>query len=136
MLRIFTDRSFIPKDMDFIFNVESSFDIDGVLKPSEFTDKVLGFVEEGRYLDSDSFIDRFGYKLNISELSTTSKILFLAKEYPNKCINAIELGKAGHALLPLLDNACLYVGNGWNYLAEILCSTKTQHELNGEVRIW
>ena len=136
MLRIFTDRNLIPKDIDFVLNVEASFMMNVDFKKTQFVEKVLDSIEEGRYLNSDSFIDRFGYKLNISELSTTSKILIMANEYPNKCINAVELGKAGHALVPLLKDACLYVGDGWNYLSEILCSTKTQHELNGEVRAW
>lgn len=49
-------------------------------------------IEHGKYNDSNSFIDRFGYKLYLSELSTGCKAALCVINNPDLQINLIECG--------------------------------------------
>lgn len=53
---------------------------------------VISKIEQGKYNDDISFIDRFGYKLYLSELSTGCKAALCVINKPNMQINLIECG--------------------------------------------
>lgn len=54
--------------------------------------EVISKIEQGRYNDDSSFIDRFGYKLYLSELSTGCKAALCVLNKPDLQINLIECG--------------------------------------------
>ena len=53
---------------------------------------VISKIEQGKYNDENSFIDRFGYKLYLSELSTGCKAALCVLNRPDILINLIECG--------------------------------------------
>lgn len=54
--------------------------------------QILQLVEHASYHDKDSFIDRFGYKLHLSELSTGCKAALVVAHFPNQIVDLIECG--------------------------------------------
>lgn len=54
---------------------------------------VISKIENGKYNDESSFIDRFGYKLYLSELSTGCKAALCVLNKPDVQINLIECGR-------------------------------------------
>lgn len=135
MLHLYTDRKFIPKDVEFVFDADAYF-IMCKFNKSEFVEEVLDKVECAKYLDNNSFIDRFGYRVYSSCLSITSKILLDIYESPNKCINAIEIGEIGLSILSSMDTGYVHIGEAWNVLSEIMFDLRKSCELNGEVIVW
>ena len=59
---------------------------------SDFCKRVVSGIDRGTYLNSTSFIDRFGYKLYSKFLSTTSKALICLDEFPDRVVNFCEVG--------------------------------------------
>lgn len=62
------------------------------IKGTEEEKAVIAKIEQGKYNDDNSFIDRFGYKLYLSELSTGCKAALCVINKPNMQINLIECG--------------------------------------------
>lgn len=54
--------------------------------------EVISKIEHGKYNDDSSFIDRFGYKLYLSELSTGCKAALCVLNKSDLQINLIECG--------------------------------------------
>lgn len=54
--------------------------------------EVIKLIEKGDLIDGYSFIDRFGYKLFLKELSTGCKAAICVIENPDRIINLIECG--------------------------------------------
>lgn len=54
--------------------------------------EVISKIEQGTYNDENSFIDRYGYKLYLSELSTGCKAALCVLNKPDVQINLIECG--------------------------------------------
>ena len=68
-----------PEGMD--LDVERVFA--GVsLTGSESEKQVIEFIEEGKYLDNLSFIDRFGYRLHASSLAQELRRCYLCCIFP------------------------------------------------------
>ena len=89
-LIVYTKKSQFSKE-DFILDVNSSFkgcNFSG----SDFCKRVVSDIDRGTYLNSTSFIDRFGYKLYSKFLSTTSKALICLDEFPDRVVNFCEVG--------------------------------------------
>lgn len=53
---------------------------------------VMQMIDGATYNDSESFVDRFGYKLHLSELSTGCKAALVVIHNPDKIVNIIECG--------------------------------------------
>ena len=53
---------------------------------------IIKFIENGTYNNDYSFIDRFGLKLDISEMSTGCKAALCVANNPKKVFNLIECG--------------------------------------------
>lgn len=79
----------IPSDT--INDAEMAFDMIK-LTGDEIDRKLVHFVEEGEYLDSFWFIDRFGCKCSISDMSTGCRAALAVHHNPNTPINFDEVG--------------------------------------------
>lgn len=90
MLNIYFKDEHIP-DIDVINDIEKEF---CKIKLSGTADekRVIQLIESGTYNDSDSFIDRFGFKLHNSEMSTGCKAALACLNRPDKLVNLIECG--------------------------------------------
>lgn len=86
-LNVYFDTA--PDNIPLVHDVEEHFTR---LKPSGtmLDRQLIQAVEEGRYLNYYSFIDRFGFKLRISELSTGCKAALCVANCPDKVIDLIE----------------------------------------------
>lgn len=94
MLKIeFIDNTtvFKPYDETDIFDIETDFCTCKVID-NDVNRAIISEVEQGAYLDSTSFIDRFGYKLYNSELSTGCKAALLVANNPDKRVWLVETG--------------------------------------------
>ena len=106
-------------------DVNAQFVIRGKIYDDDVTRRVLRDIEHAQYLSSSEFIDRFGYKLHASNLSTGTKALLLAT-HTNDVICFDECGGniIGEAIklstecdmniyisYPLLDNEVLLNGD-------------------------
>lgn len=89
MLNIFIDK---VNDTDrLVQDVEKQFDMIKLLG-TELDKEIISCIEHGEYYDKNSFIDRFGNKLDISELSTGCKAALCVVNCPHFIINLIECG--------------------------------------------
>lgn len=91
MLHIYLDK--IPSSLQYnlVNDVEKQFA--GIrLACTDKEKKVVKEIEKGILLDSYSYIDRFGYKLYTSELSTGCKAALCVLNFPDKIINLAECG--------------------------------------------
>lgn len=91
MLRIYLDKVPDSLQCNLVNDVEKQFA--GIHLAC--TDKEKRFVKEiekGTLIDSYSYIDRFGYKLYTSELSTGCKAALCVLNFPDKIINLAECG--------------------------------------------
>lgn len=71
---------------------------------------LLEKLEQASYLNISEFIDRYGYKLPLSCLSTGMKIL-LEVINSDKCIYGLELGQNAFELLIQSANGTIYFDN-------------------------
>ncbi len=90
MLNILLGEENRPID-NFIYDVEKITYAVGI-PDTVLSRYLLKELECATYLDTNSFIDKDGYKLPVTFMSNGLKIL-LAVEYSGKCINGIELGQ-------------------------------------------
>ena len=96
MLNILLGVSNKPKD-NYIHDAEKFIYKVGILD-NEISRVILEEIEEAEYLNASDYIDRYGYKLPITLLSTGSKIL-LEVANSNYIINGLELGQNAFDLL-------------------------------------
>ena len=73
-------------------DVEALFKSISLVK-NDFNIKVIEEIEQGTYNDEISFIDRFGFKLYLSNMSTGSKAAICVNTIQDKIINCVECGK-------------------------------------------
>lgn len=100
-LNIYTTMDKVPKDTRFVFDVEAHI-INCGIEDNDFNRMVLKEIEKGSYRDRTRFIDRFGDKLNMFDLSTSSKVLICVNSFPNEVINGVEMGdNCGNCLFKL-----------------------------------
>ena len=91
MLQIKLDINNQLGQLDCIADVEELFKkIKITGKPEER--RAIELLEQGRYLDENGFIDRFGYKLRLSELSTGCKAILCVLNTPDQWIDTKECG--------------------------------------------
>lgn len=61
-------------------------------KKDDYTVKALKEIEQATYNDEYSFIDRFGFKLYLKNMSTGCKAALCVHEFPDTVINTAECG--------------------------------------------
>ena len=149
MLKIFIRDEPYPDGIEIIDNIEAAF-VKYKFKNTEFERSILRVIENATIYNTNSFVDRFGNKLPISDLSTGTKAALLINAYPDKLIDTIECGlnalssilslcKDGNILmhdyqthLPYVDDvnpmvdACLdqYRFDNLDRLCEYLCNER------------
>ncbi len=105
MLRLYLDD--IPSNIKFIDDVEKKF-ASLFLKCTDKEKEIVSKIEQGELIDSISFIDRFGYKLYTSELSTGCKAALCVLNCPDCVINLVECGlNARDAIISLCDEGAV-----------------------------
>jgi hypothetical protein len=138
MLRIYTDKKLL--DVPMIYDCDSAFE--GIkLTNIDFTNRVLGEIELGEYVDEDTFKDRFGRNMYISNLSTSSKILLLASKCDNYALFCDEIGSNAVDFLLECINAIIYFeGRNIEFKTELIEPVSynnkvynTVHELNSAI---
>ena len=102
MLNIYVDT--VPTGLDFIDDVEKGF-ASLTLSCTDKEKELVNILEGGTLLDSTSFIDRFGYKLYLSELSTGCKAGLCVLNYRDSVINLVECSlNARDIIISLCDS--------------------------------
>lgn len=111
MLKIFIDGSCenIPSNIE--KDVEKLF-LTTKIHGTDKDKKVIEIVEQGRWLNELEFIDRFGYKLPIEDLSTGSKAALCVLNNPDKVISTKECGaNARDIIVSICDNGSIVIDN-------------------------
>lgn len=91
MLRIIDSNFDDVSNYNVEHNVEKLFDTI-VLKGTPTERKIIELIEKGHWNDGNSFIDRFGYKLRIEELSTGAKAVLCVLNCEDIVVDTIECG--------------------------------------------
>ena len=99
-LKIYMQKD-VPSNTEVIKDVELGF-LKFRLLESEQNKRAISDIEGGIYLDEESFIDRFGYKLYKRFLSTGCKAALCVINLQDNFINTIECGV--NALSFIVDN--------------------------------
>lgn len=91
MLRIFIDE--VPEDvkLEIVNNVEEQF-AKITLHGTDLDRKLIEEIEQGKYSNTERFIDRFGVALYYSEMSTGCKAALCVVNSPDKIIDLVECG--------------------------------------------
>lgn len=101
MIRLYLDE--VPSNLCVINDVEKQF-ASLALECTEKEKELVRLIEQGTLIDSTSFIDRFGYKLYNSELSTGCKAGLCVLNCKDKVVNLIECGlNARDCIISLCD---------------------------------
>lgn len=117
----------IPPELEVIEDIETGFNLHEIKDTSE-TRKLLSLTEKGQWINTESFIDRFGYKLWLDSLSTGCKAALLAASHPDKVINLRECGyNARDAIILNIREGQLLVY--WDDV--IISQNKLQFDNNG-----
>lgn len=74
-----------------IWDIEKEFHLITLLG-TDTEREIIAEIEQGKYLDNLSFLDRFGYKLRREYLSTGCKVALTVLHNPDKIINTVECG--------------------------------------------
>lgn len=111
MLHLYTNKNRIPESKIYTTDCTLLLDIVGV--KTEFAKKIISFVDKGTYLDSSSFIDRFGYKTRTRFLSSTSKMLIGLELETDYCLDISEIG---HNIMDYLLQTNGYAYTNVNYI--------------------
>lgn len=120
MLYIYHKETFDYSKNKVTENVEAAFRLIEV-RGSDLDRKLIEEIEGGQYLDSASFIDKFGLRVSISELSTGCKCALYVANRPAEFVDTVECGnnardaiirniKDGHILLEWNDLSIFYPG--------------------------
>lgn len=111
MLKIYLDLQDIPDTVKVVQDVEKEF-ASLVLKCTDKEKKLVRIIEKGELIDSTAFIDRFGYKLYLSELSTGCKAALCVLNSTDKVICLDECGlNARDAIILLCDTGAILFDN-------------------------
>lgn len=130
MLNILIDEYFNRGGTDIVTDVEKEFSTLTIQGTN--IDKILiEKIEKGRYNDSISYIDRFGYKLHIDDLSTGCKAALCVANLPNKIIDLIECGNnARDAIIRYCSNGNIIIRDNGLTISTIN-GTETRVTMNG-----
>lgn len=91
MLNIFLKDNIETFNKEVVSDVEKEFS-KIKLKGTEIDKELIEKIEQGKYENSTSFIDRFGYKLHYDDMSTGCKAALCVANSPEKIIDIIECG--------------------------------------------
>lgn len=90
-LHVYLKKENIPEGLKYVMDVEKAFDMTRI-NGTNVDKRLMEIIEQGTYNDSTSFIDRFGFKLPITDLSTGCKAALCVANNTNTVIDLIECG--------------------------------------------
>ena len=90
MLELY-ERHSPPADGEIIRNPEAAF-LELRVTRSNLTETLMREIDKAKYVNEVLFIDRFGYALPISRLSTGCKTAIVVEHNPDKIVDLIECG--------------------------------------------
>lgn len=111
MLNIYLTDDFTKNNLPkpFIIDVDNEFELISIQGTPEQR-ALISEIDEGRYLDDQSFLDRFGVRLYLSYLSSGCKAGLLASCLPDKIVNGIECGhNARDSIIRTLHSGSIYL---------------------------
>lgn len=133
MLNVYLDRADVPKDTKIIEDVELQFMLCSLEMSSE-EQQMLEFIEHGTLNSEVDFIDRFGYKLYIDNLSTGCKAALCVLHFPDKIIDLKECGNnAVEAILRLCKNGSIIVNSSPAGFSETESKASVEIVCNGYI---
>ena len=110
-LHVYTDKKDIPEGIEIIEDVNVEF-LKAVIRGTDEENFLVKGIEQGALISGDgsAYIDRFGFKLRIDEMSSGCKAALCVVNYPYKVVNLKECGlnardciishcKSGYALV-------------------------------------
>lgn len=111
MLNIYLSKDFEPNNigLKLITDIDSYFTTIKV-DDTDVNRRLINEIDYGKYLDSISFIDRFGFKEMIQHLSTGCKTALLTVNNPHILVDSLEMGvNARDSLIRNGRNGSLYL---------------------------
>lgn len=112
-LNVYTDKSQIPKGMEYIGINDSFFDLETNLQDNPITHSILASIDKAKYNSELTFIGRsegLG-ALNKTMLSTGTKTLLNIIGHKDICFDVCECGDNALSMLPLITNGNIL----WRY---------------------
>lgn len=91
MLKVYLEEESIDKEKELIMDVEQGFK-KLKLKGTPLDKKIIDKIDKAKWNDNHSFIDRYGFKLYMSELSTGCKAALLVSNRTDAVVNLRECG--------------------------------------------
>ena len=107
MLNIYVGEENLPKDKELIIDIEKFF-VSISLRDSDFVRNILKVIEQGKYVDTNVFSDRFERNLWKDCLSTGSKLAIAIYLYPEYVYMCDEIGDNVLPLILNCENVNLY----------------------------
>lgn len=109
-LHIYIGKENLPEDKEFILDNENYFAFSGITD-CDFSRYVIKEIEQGEFINTMFFRDRFGGQLYIDCLSTGSKTLLNIYNNEDKVFYGGEMGDNALELLSILRNGNIYFDN-------------------------
>lgn len=131
MLHLYLDE--VPKHLEdkLVNDVEKQF-AKISLKCTAKEEELVRIIEQGTLINDVSFIDRFGFRLYNTELSTGCKAALCVLNSPDNIINLIECGlNARDAIISLCNVGAVLIDSNTITIASHYNSEKLYVELDG-----
>lgn len=77
--------------LELVTNVEVEF-LRIPLEPIEVNKKIIRLLEKGEWGNSEEYVDRFGIRRSVRDLSTGSKALLVVENAAGKLVDMLEVG--------------------------------------------
>lgn len=104
------------------------------LKCSDKEKELVEKIEKGNLIDGISFVDRFGYKLYTTELSTGCKAALCVLNSPNNIINLVECGlNARDIIISLCNTGSVLVDSNTISISTTYSTEEVSVELEGYI---
>ena len=109
MLKIFIDE--IPSKENIVIDLEKQFDSIEI-KGNELDKELIKEIDQGEYIDNTTFVDRFGNRLYMSELSTGCKAALCVANSTDEIIDLKECGlNARDTIICACTNGAVIIHN-------------------------
>lgn len=121
-MNIYIGKENLPKDAKFLFDVEQFFP-QVLIADCEFNREVINAIDDGEYVSTTMFKDRFGRGLYKDCLSTSCKILIVLNQYPDIVVNCLGIGVNALDYIVKSPNAnAFFSDNDFDIQAKPTCS--------------
>lgn len=122
-LHLYEGEKHIPKNMIFIYDIESEFNRVGITD-IDMARRFIEMIEKGKFLDNRRFLDRFGAALYLDELSTSTKALIALSGCKDKVLNFMGVGKSA------INLALITFTEGYIYVPRYYSTLETEMKID------